>query len=404
MGKFKDRLLLVFAVFLICGIYVALMTFEGSTPIDDPMASYPTRENGTGIVKRILLWTPWYGHEKWGLMKDRNMTVLDYCSHPCTLHDDRSNPLMYDALVFHGPDIQSPPKRRNPNQVYIIFIHECPYYGGDNYIQGDHFYNWSATYHPKSDIWIPYAKFGKRKNEAMEDLLPEILKGLQNTHNQPFVLWVVGNCQTPGRRKEYVHKLQKYIEVDTYGNCGKPCPEKETRYGRECLLSLAATGKYKFYLAFENTACECYITEKAQRPLLAGLVPVVYGGFERVEYENTLPPNSFIDVRDFTSPEQLAKHLLYLSTNEEAYMAYHAWRTDYILWPGDFEDMLADGICGMCRALHSSSMMAPRNVNWGKFWSRSTKCDIHFIDKVATSPKRILISRPHEIPIYSVDY
>ena len=310
--------------------------------------------------------------------------AVQNCSHACTVHTDRKNSLLYDALVFHGWDRQSPPKQRDPSQVYIMFLHESPYYGGDNYIKGDHFYNWSASYHRKSDIWIPYWNFKRGKHESK--VLPEFLKYSIEPNNldlnRSFVVWVVSSCQTPGQREKYVDNLRKFINVDIYGKCGKPCPDNGKTSGRVCLESLAATGKYKFYLAFENAVCRWYITEKAQRPLLAGLVPIVYGGFEKMEYIKTLPPNSFIDVRDFTSPEQLAKYLLYLSTNTTAYMAYHAWRTDYIVWPGVYHDVLAQMLCSICQALHNGSMMSPRNVNWGRFWNKHTECDDHFIDKV----------------------
>jgi len=35
--------------------------------------------------------------------------------------------------------------------------------------------------------------------------------------------------------------------------------------------------KYKFALAMENAVCDDYITEKIWRPLMLGVVPVIYG-------------------------------------------------------------------------------------------------------------------------------
>lgn len=56
---------------------------------------------------------------------------------------------------------------------------------------------------------------------------------------------------------------------------------------------------YKYYLAFENSLCRDYVTEKFYKPLLYTTVPVVYGG---ADYEVAgAPPNSYIDVRKFSS-------------------------------------------------------------------------------------------------------
>ena len=56
---------------------------------------------------------------------------------------------------------------------------------------------------------------------------------------------------------------------------------------------------YKFYLAFENSLCRDYVTEKFYNPLLYSTVPVVYSG---ADYETIKAPrHSFIDVRNFST-------------------------------------------------------------------------------------------------------
>ena len=56
---------------------------------------------------------------------------------------------------------------------------------------------------------------------------------------------------------------------------------------------------YKFYLAFENSLCRDYVTEKFYNPLLYSTVPVVYSG---ADYETIKAPrHSFIDVRNFSN-------------------------------------------------------------------------------------------------------
>lgn len=41
------------------------------------------------------------------------------------------------------------------------------------------------------------------------------------------VAWVVSHCPTHSRREDYVEELKKHIDVDVYGKCGQPCPNKK---------------------------------------------------------------------------------------------------------------------------------------------------------------------------------
>ena len=59
--------------------------------------------------------------------------------------------------------------------------------------------------------------------------------------------------------------------------------------------------QYKFYLAFENSNCYGYVTEKFFKTLGKGLVPIVMGGSKN--YEKIAPPNSYINVDDYKSPQ-----------------------------------------------------------------------------------------------------
>ena len=70
--------------------------------------------------------------------------------------------------------------------------------------------------------------------------------------------WFVSNCGARNGRLQYAKELQKYIEVDIYGSCGtKRCPRSQAK---NCFNML--NKDYKFYLAFENSNCRDYITEK----------------------------------------------------------------------------------------------------------------------------------------------
>ena len=82
------------------------------------------------------------------------------------------------------------------------------------------------------------------------------------------------------------------------------------------LLSLIA--KYKFALAIENAADEDYITEKFWRPLTLGVVPV-YWGAPNIQDWAPNGKRSFVDIRDFEDPKQLATYLQNLNENDSEY-------------------------------------------------------------------------------------
>jgi alpha-1,3-fucosyltransferase len=63
---------------------------------------------------------------------------------------------------------------------------------------------------------------------------------------------------------------------------------------------------YKFYLSFENSVCEDYVTEKYYNIMKYNLIPVTYNGANMSLYG---PPHSSINALDFNTTEDLVKYL-----------------------------------------------------------------------------------------------
>lgn len=117
--------------------------------------------------------------------------------------------------------------------------------------------------------------------------------------------------------------MRKIINVDIFGKCGKSCDDK----GGGCKFNLSKY--YKFYLAFENSMCKDYVTEKLYDLFKddTDFVPVVRGA---PNVKEMVPANTLILAVDYNSPEELAHYLKELGANETAYLSYLKGKNKYI--------------------------------------------------------------------------
>jgi len=224
-------------------------------------------------------------------------------------------PIPFSAI----PDIDFP-KLRILSVPWIFHHEETPVYTWLNLPAYNNVFNWTMTYRSDSDIYFPYGKIIPLENSPSLTSQQESFNELPNKTGK--VAWTVSNCKSHSQRQRIVSELGKYIEVHIYGYCGaRDCLYK----GKDgCHKELEPT--YKFYLAFENSLCHEYITEKFFNALKHSLVPIVFGSGP---YETIAPPHSYIDVKDFTSIRKLGEYLQFLDTNPEEYFKYFEWKKHY---------------------------------------------------------------------------
>lgn len=79
------------------------------------------------------------------------------------------------------------------------------------------------------------------------------------------------------------------------------------------------TRLYKFYLALENSLCKDYVTEKFFRFLHRDVVVIALGA---ANYTQFVPRDTYIDVREFRSPKDLASRLKLLEARNDMYEDY----------------------------------------------------------------------------------
>ena len=177
-----------------------------------------------------------------------------------------------------------------------------------------------------------------------------------------LVAWVASHCPTTSAREEYVKELQRFVSVDTYGRCGHLTCNMSSRI--DCLEMINRT--YKFYLAFENSLCVDYITEKLYSMLdRGGIVPIILGG---AEYSHLLPPRSYIDIRDFPSPKHLADYLKLLDLHDELYNEYFIWQRYFRLTYADQSWRSQSMYCRLCAYLQQFKAHTQIYTNISTWW------------------------------------
>ena len=269
-----------------------------------------------------------------------------------------------DAVIFRGIRLKwkPPPTKRKPNQTWIFLEHEPPHIvWHTNLTLFNGLFNITATYTSDSDI--PRNDF-RKKCLRNYTLLQELQSRdyTQKKRTDHIVAWFVSDCKTQSKREQYAKTLHKHLELDVYGLCGPySCGNRFTWADDNCFQKLLHfNGSYKFYLAFENSLCEEYVTEKFWQMLDLDVVPVVMGA---ADYANYLPKDSFLDVRDFEGPEDLANYLHYLNKNDDLYNQYIRNKNSMVC------ESLEEKVpweCSLCRYLHEHREESTR---WCTVWT-----------------------------------
>ena len=128
--------------------------------------------------------------------------------------------------------------------------------------------------------------------------------------NRGFCSFVVSNYRGNPIRTKFFHELSKYKKVDSGGrsmnNVGGPVKDK-----MKFLL------KYKFNIAFENSAYPGDTTEKIMDPLSVWSVPIYWG--DPIVGQDFLV-DSFVEVKSSDDIERAVEEIIRLDNDDEAYL------------------------------------------------------------------------------------
>ncbi|CAN8003232.1 unnamed protein product [Ixodes hexagonus] len=286
--------------------------------------------------------------------------TLSHCEPQCYLTNDKYRLNSSDAVVVHmyGLDVEKLPHKTS-HQKWIFWLMEPPHYGNfRDYDRIAGYFNWTMTYRSDSDVPTPYGET-VRKTDAP----PE--KDLQSLwiSKSKMAVWMVSNCKSQSRRELFVADLRGYIDVDVIGHCGNnSCPKDK---GSACYEEHER--KYFFILAFENSICKDYVTEKLFWALQYALVPVVFGG---ANYRKMAPERSYIDATSFETPRALAEYLKAVASNFSVYASYLDWKARYKV-----NRLYANQFCPLCAKLHSAGSKKT-SVYWDmrKWYEEQANC------------------------------
>ncbi|XP_078036874.1 glycoprotein 3-alpha-L-fucosyltransferase A [Augochlora pura] len=244
----------------------------------------------------------------------------------------RDDPTEADLILFK--DYVTHVGRRSSKQVWMLYFLECPYHTQN---VKNAIINWTATYRRDSDIVAPYERW-----QYYDPSITQITQTFNYAANKTKkVAWFVSNCHPRNQRMLYAKELSKHIQVDIYGTCGTlRCPRSQAQ---ACFDML--DDDYKFYLAFENSNCKDYITEKFfVNGLGHNVLPIVMGAHP-TDYARSAPYRSYIHVDEFESPKELAEYLHRLDRDDELYNSYFRWK-------GTGEFINTYFWCRVCAMLH----------------------------------------------------
>jgi alpha-1,3-fucosyltransferase len=320
-------------------------------------------------LKRILLWNNFFSTIGYGYgVGVKEPFIKNHCPvHNCEIATDQSLLHSSDLVIVHMRgnglnSIRELNRKRLPQNRLVFFLAESPMHSAE-FENFNGIFNLSATFKLDS-YFASYAIASSRLKWTPNNEF----NSSNDFHSSKTKLATifVSNCHDNSKRLELIKEMKKYINVDVYGSCGDK--ELRTRCGPNCSRE-TLSHSYMFYLAFENSLCNDYITEKFYDSLRYNWIPVVLG---KGSYDHWIPKSGYIDVRDFQTIKDLTDFMLYLSENSTAYNSYFEWKKHVKILDWNYRIF-----CDMCIKLNLETFYGVKESvidNMKEFWSRRVNC------------------------------
>jgi alpha-1,3-fucosyltransferase len=353
-------------------LYFILQSLKTPTETND--YTWPNK------TKLILYYTKFFGNTYWYNKDENEVYSNDFNKDSCPISVNACR-VTIDQKLFSESDASLIHLResinydrlnnlsRRSSQKLVFFIKESPVHSPTlSPERHGRIFNYTQTYRPDSDVTATTLRnfFWLFDHIIYPDY--DFKSILDTKKPDKILVAVVSNCGGLSNRLSYINELKQYISVDVYGKCGRTCPNVP-----DCRQHVYST--YKFYLSFENSLCDEYVTEKFFYALhSARIIPVVLGW---ARYNHYIPSSGYIDVRNFTSPRELASHIDYLNRNTTAYLEYFQWR-QYAL-----HIKLPKYMCELCLKLFLDDKDQKRQAleHIDQYWNKKRQCHTYTKDK-----------------------
>eukprot|EP01062_Namystynia_karyoxenos_P025829 TRINITY_DN20234_c0_g1_i1.p1 TRINITY_DN20234_c0_g1~~TRINITY_DN20234_c0_g1_i1.p1 ORF type:complete len:510 (+),score=114.14 TRINITY_DN20234_c0_g1_i1:85-1530(+) len=219
----------------------------------------------------------------------------------CTITVDRGAAPTADAVVLPLASRKGLPRLQlAEDAVTVAWAWEAPPSPLGQLSGGDPGFNWTMGYRKDGDVPFSYAwdmHFG-RAVDRDPAVRSRPLSRPVPPNRTAAALALVSNCKP--ERKAAIEALARHFPVTLRGNCwGHRVDPAEL----DRLLC-----SHLFHLAYENTHCRHYVTEKYWRAIAHGAIPVVNG--PRGDYPpHGGPPGAEINANDYSTARELAAAL-----------------------------------------------------------------------------------------------
>ncbi|KAI6212757.1 Alpha-(1,3)-fucosyltransferase C [Aphelenchoides besseyi] len=317
----------------------------------------------------ILYWQPYFVNEYDMFVPDDGQIDCPYrCIHTANHRLGAEAAVrVFHERRFNTADL--PPD----NQYALNVMHtlEPPFFTFsiyDEYMKSiPDYFNATSSYRTMSAIYYPYDYFVHRTgNETIDEIWTQGQVNEMIAAKQKPVLIAVSNCNTHSAREKYVQRLQKHLPITIVGGCpfaNARCKnivqDRALHYDNPCMKEKVA--EHYFYLAFENSICPEYQSEKFWR-VKQLIVPVVLS-------RGVMPPHisndTYIAASDFESPKQLADYLQHLMDNPSEYAKYFKWTQKYRKTSLSESEVRVS--CQLCKLAYLGKQS--RIADYKKYWS-----------------------------------
>ena len=283
----------------------------------------------------------------------------------CIIREPSRDNLTCDALLFHHEEMNIKVPNKIPGLIWVFMSYESEAHTLKHFLkkEWDNKFDWVFSYRSDADISFPYGVLHRRNIQNDKNYTSLFQKKSKS------VAWVVSNCKSDSHRYKYIKKMMQSIQIDVYGKCGKTCSSSWN--SDKCFNDLSKD--YKFYLAFENSICKDYVSEKVFRLYQDGFdfIPVYRGA---MNIKDILPNGTFISSFDFSSALELALYLKNVGSNESAYTNYLKAKDKFFSNGYTRQEVLQFMYCSVCEKLNNKYERSPK-LNLTK-WMLEKKCII----------------------------